>query len=149
MRDRYIQQSESAKRLIDDWERHGKIIVAFDFDNTVYDFHKVGDTYPEMIRLLQECQKLGFLLTCFTANEDFDYVKKYCKNELDLDVPINHDYLKKKVMIGRDDGFSKMFAPVNLNTKIYYNILLDDRAGLASAYQDLVTLINHVKEKQL
>ena len=62
------------KRLLEEYHRYGKLIVAFDFDNTIYDYHNDGGDYSEVIKLLRDCSKLGFELVLFTTEE---YKKNY------------------------------------------------------------------------
>lgn len=118
------------KRLINDYEKHKNLIVAFDFDNTIYDYHNEGGNYNEVIELLQECSQLGLTMVLFTANEDEDkltFCKSFCK-----DNGIRVDYINE--------------SPVMSTRKPYYNILLDDRAGLEEAYFTLKTLVEYIKE---
>ena len=50
MKDPYLDADKSVKRLIKDYYTHNEnLIVAFDFDNTVYDFHKAGYTFNRAI----------------------------------------------------------------------------------------------------
>lgn len=111
-----------ANRLLQEWQAYGKIIIAVDFDDTIYKW-KIGDT--EVINfvthVLKEAKSVGALIVIFTAcNPDrFDFIKEYCK-QIGLEVdsinsnPINLPY-------------------GNNGSKIYYNILIDDRAGFSEA----------------
>lgn len=127
MEDRYLSISESVKRLITDYKTHGNLFVAFDFDNTVFDYHKVGDTFPKIEEMLIKLHKLGITLILFTGNEGekLDTIVKYCTNR----------------------GYAPTFVnenPIMKTRKPYYNILLDDRAGLGEAYQILLLTLNSV-----
>jgi predicted HAD superfamily phosphohydrolase YqeG len=108
-------------RLYADYKKHGKLIIAFDFDNTVFDYHETGDTYPEVISILKDAQAAGHILVLFTANEGskLQLIRTYL-----VSLGITPDWVNE--------------SPVNNNTrKPYYNLLLDDRAGLESAYNQL------------
>lgn len=129
MTDEYLIPNASFQRLVKEYEQYGSLVVSFDFDNTVFDFHKKGYTYPMVIDLLREAKKIGCSCICFTASEDYEFITKYCKEN---DIPLDG--------INVNPPFFSSSAP-----KIYFNILLDDRAGLQSAYYDLMGLINHVK----
>jgi len=123
------------KILEDAYNEHGDIIVAFDFDNTVYDFHKKGVNYTPIIKLLQECKKLGFKLICFTANqgERVTFIKLYIQEVLGLsDVRINHNIVP---------GHNNSLKP-------YANIYLDDKAGLNESYYRLNKLVIKIKKSQ-
>lgn len=119
------------KRLANDYDKHKNLIVAFDFDNTIYDYHNEGGDYSEVIDLLRECSDLGLTMVLFTANEDEDKLnlcKAFCK-----DKGIRIDYINE--------------SPIMATRKPYYNILLDDRAGLEEAYFTLKVVVDYIKEQ--
>lgn len=126
----FLNQRNSKERLLDECLEHGGLIVAFDFDNTIYDYHKKGYDYSEVIKLLKDCCKLGFTMVLFTAELDeknIETKKKYCE-ELGIKV----DYVNESpVMKG--------------SAKPYYNILLDDRAGLLEAFDNLSFVVECMK----
>ena len=37
--DPYLDNNLCVDRLVENWKQHGKIIIAFDFDNTIYDYY--------------------------------------------------------------------------------------------------------------
>lgn len=119
-------------RLYNDYKKHNNLIVAFDFDNTIFDYHNNGGDYSEVISLLKDCSNLNFTMILFTSNEDktkLDWMIEYCKH-----YGIKVDYINENPM---------------MNTrKPYYNILLDDRAGLQSAYNSLVEVVNMIKNSK-
>jgi len=127
--DEYLIPGANYKRLVEEYHKYGKLVIAFDFDNTVFDFHKKGLLYSHTINLLKEAKSVGFDCICFTAAEDYTFIEQYCeKNQIPLDgININPPFFK------------------TTSPKIYFNILLDDRSGLISAYYDLKALINYIK----
>jgi hypothetical protein len=128
MTDRYLSDKECIDRLLNEWEKYGLLVIAFDFDNCVFDYHDRGDKYDNVIALLRKVKKMGCHLVCFTSCDDsrFPDIKKYLN---DNDIPF--------------DSINETpdFIPFK-GRKVYYNILLDDRAGLLSAY----TVLNEVAE---
>ena len=121
--DFYLNENNITERLVKEWKKYGEIVIAFDFDNTVYDYHKKGHSYNQVISLLKECKDIGAYLILFTSRRDdeLEFVEGYLKeNNIPYDA-INEDPIFTKAS-GR---------------KIYYNVLLDDRAGLPSAYNTL------------
>ena len=80
MKDRYFNSSESVHRLVKAFKEHRNLFIAFDFDNTVFDTHKLGDTFPKMESLLRFLKKEGFMLILFTGNEGnrLKEIVKYC-----------------------------------------------------------------------
>lgn len=47
------------KRLLEEYKKYGKLIVAFDYDNTIFDYHNNGGDYSCVIELLKRCARLG------------------------------------------------------------------------------------------
>ena len=123
--DHYLNPNNATNRLIKEYCKYDRLTVAYDFDNTVYDYHKEGHQYTDMIDLLVKLKEMGCYLIIFTANEDEDFVKQYCnENEIPFDV------------INENPPFYK-----SESRKIYYNVLLDDRAGLREAYDSLNVIV--------
>lgn len=48
------------KRLLEEYKKYGELIVAFDYDNTIFDYHNNGGDYSCVIELLKRCARLGF-----------------------------------------------------------------------------------------
>lgn len=120
------------ERLIKEYKTHGKLVVGFDFDNTVFDVHNNGCNYSDIINLLRECKKLGFLLCLYTSEPDEDWLEwkiQYCGH-----FGIEPDYINDSPLL---PGTKKPF----------FNILLDDRAGLESAYIILKTVVDYANSK--
>lgn len=132
--DPYMDYENCVDRLMKEWDEHGSLFVAFDFDNTVFDYHRKGFSFPAVEFLLRECKKAGLKLILFTAKET--------KEELDRCV----EYCKER---GYEPDFINA-SPIMNTKKPYYNILLDDRAGLQSAARTLITVITniHLAKKQ-
>lgn len=124
--DEYLKPSASFVRLAKEYNDYKSLVIAVDFDNTLYDFHKKGETYHYVIALLRELKALNCYIILFTANEDNDFIKNYMSIN---DIPYDS--------INENPPFFKCDA-----RKIYYNALLDDRAGLIQVYDDLKLLIH-------
>ena len=124
--DQYLRVNSSYERLKSEYDKYGSIVVAFDFDNTVYDFHKEGHTYDDVIQLLRNLKSIGCYLICFTASEDENFIHDYM---VDNNIPFD--------CINDNPPFFKSDSK-----KIYYNVLLDDRAGLIQTYWELTKLYN-------
>lgn len=127
--DEYLIVNASYLRLLDEYKKYGSLVIAYDFDNTVYDFHNKGATYDLIIQLIRELKQLNCYCICFTANENSDFVRQYCKtNNIPLDA------------LNENPPFFKC-----AERKIYYNALLDDRAGLIQVYEELSELVRTIK----
>ena len=128
MNDPYTTTLRCVNRLYKEYKRHPRIIVACDFDDTVSPYHDKSETHQRVFSVLRECQKHNFYIVLWTASapERFDFMKNFMnENGIKID-SINENPIP---------------LPFGNNGKIYYNILLDDRAGLGSALDTLETLL--------
>lgn len=125
------------ERLINEYKKHKNLIIAFDFDNTVFDYHKEGNQYEyeDVIELLKECYDLGMTLVLYTCEENIDKIKwkiNWCKEYMKF----TPHYVNK----------SPVLSQSYKNSKIYYNILLDDRAGLFEAWSILSDVVSYIEK---
>lgn len=121
MMDEYLITDASYKRLLQEYRKYGSLVIGFDFDNTVHDYHKTGATYTIIIQLLRDLKRLGCRLVCWTAHPNHDYVNNFLiENKIPFD-GINTDGVK----LGWE------------SRKPMYSALLDDRAGLIQVYNEL------------
>jgi len=119
-------------RLKDDYLIHKSLFVAFDYDNTVFDYHEKGIKYDKIIKLLRTCKSLGFTLILFTGNEG-DKLEVIKRDLQDRNIPFD--------LINEN--------PLMKTRKPYYNILLDDRAGLKESYSLLKRLTDEIRNKKI
>lgn len=119
--DYYLDNKNQINRLVKEWIKYEEIVVAYDYDNTVYDYHNKGYEFDNIINLLRKCKTLGAKCIVFTCREEKDY-DAILKDLAERDIPCDG------INITPDN------IPFGSGKKIYYNILLDDRAGLKSAY---------------
>lgn len=129
--DEYLIPNSSFLRLYKEYNEYGCLVIAFDFDNTVYDFHNKGQNYENIIQLLRELDEINCYLICFTANSNISLIENYL---LSNNIPFKS--------INQNPPFFKSDT-----RKIYYNALLDDRAGLSQVYQELKLLYTLIKEQ--
>ena len=130
--DFYLNEENAFLRLTEEYEKH-KLIVAFDFDNTVFDYNERGFEYKNVIELLRVCKEVGCYLSVFTSDgwERIPQIEEYLKKH-------NIPY----------DGINENPDVIKFNgRKIYYNVLLDDRAGLPSAYRVLSRVVYNARIK--
>lgn len=131
--DPYLNDDMCMDRLVENWKIHKGIIIAFDFDNTIFDYYDKGYRYGKVIALLKECKDMGctlILSTCCDKSK-FKFIENKC-----IEVGIHVDYINE----------SPPYIPFTGN-KIYYNILLDDRAGLSAAYKILYETKERIKNE--
>lgn len=130
--DHYLLLDSAYDRLYREYKTHGRLVVAFDFDETVYDTHKRGHTYELVHQLLRDLKELGCELICWTAKANLDFVRE----ELDrLKIPCDGI---------NNDGIRLPWA----SRKPFYSAILDDRSGLRAMYYDLLRLVNTIKEEK-
>lgn len=119
------------QRLKEEYHKYGNLVIGFDFDNTIFDYHNIGGNFKCIIDILKECKDLGFTLCLYTSEPSEEKLKwkiEYCKH-----FGIEPDYVNE----------SPIF---NGTAKPFFNILLDDRAGLENAYEVLSNVIDYVKD---
>lgn len=130
--DKYMSHHKCFVRLMEEYHKYGNLIVALDFDGTINDYHNEGLEFDRVIALIKACNELSFQVVIFTANPDTDYIEQKC-SELGIEIC----------------GINKNLVPMfDKSKKIYYNILLDDRAGLESAFYILADVVTTIKEDQ-
>ena len=119
--DYYMNDQNCVDRLFAEWGQHGKIIIAYDMDDTVFDFHNKGLNYEAVVSILREAESVGAYFICFTGRNDIDVIKQYLiANKIPFD------------KINENMAFSDFPG-----RKVYANIYLDDRAGLSASYDIL------------
>lgn len=119
------------ERLLEKYHKENGLIIGFDFDHTIFDYHNEGGDYSCVIDLLKVCSELGFTMCLWTTEpneEKLSWKIDYCK-ELGIKVDyVNESPVKK---------FKHCVKP-------YFNILLDDISGLEEAYYILGETIEKI-----
>ncbi len=127
--DHYLLPGHSASRLLEEYQRYQSLVVAFDFDDTVYDFHQKGRLYTEVIHLLRGLKSIGCYLICWTGQEDLSWVANYLQASL-----IPFDAINE----------NPPFHP-STSRKVYANAYLDDRAGLRQVFDELQEVLQEIQ----
>ena len=120
-------KEQQVERLRSEVAAHGSLFVAFDFDNTIFDYHNQGFDYSGVITLLRRCSEMGHKMILLTSNEDEEklaFIRYYCRS-----FGIRIDYVNENPVVC--PGCRKP----------YYNILIDDRAGMNEACEILNAII--------
>lgn len=131
----YLNFSNQFNRLLSEYKTHKKLVIGFDFDNTIFDIYNQGGDYSEIISILQDCKREGFILCLYTAEcsvKRLQWKIQYCEQ-----FNIKPDYVNESPLLN------------NETTKPFFNLLLDDRAGLESAYFILKQLIKYINDTEL
>ena len=128
--DPYFSTTLCVEKLFEQYKKHGNILVAFDYDDTIHDYHKKGYEFPKVMEILRECSVLGLTMILYTGNEDIDNILNYLKGQ-----GIRVDHVN--------------CSPIEAHKKKpYFNILLDNNAGLGQAYEILSLTLLKIKEKK-
>lgn len=134
--DKYLQQNSAYERLWAEYNKYGSLIVAVDFDDTIFDFHKVGNSYEMVRQLVRDLKDIGCYIIIWTGNQDTVFVSSFlAENNVPFD-SINDEAPVSKKLLG--DKFPR---------KVYANVYIDDRAGLEQVYNDLTKLVRKAKTK--
>lgn len=132
--DPYMNIYTCINRLKNEFDTYGNLVVGYDFDETIFDYHHQGHAYPEVMELLRRCNKLGFTMCLYTNESDpkkMQFKKDYCKYTLGFEPAfVNESPLLK------DGG------------KPFFSILLDDRAGLGHAVIVLSSVVNQIENER-
>lgn len=130
--DPFTHKEMAKKRWKTELEKYGKLIIAFDFDYTVHNYREEDNfAYDVVMQLLRDWRPYAHFIV-FTASpeERYPYIKNYLEeNNIPYD-KINEDILER-----------------NYTRKIYYNVFLDDRAGLGETVEILTEILEEIKEK--
>ena len=114
-------------RLRDEYKKYGRLIIAVDFDNTLFDYHGTGYSFEEVKNLIKLWRNDAFIYV-FTARTEKEY------DEI-------HNFMGKQDIPYQNinEGCLKGFG-----TKPFYSVLIDDRAGIDVPYRALTRLISEI-----
>lgn len=132
MIDPYTDTERCIQRLLDQHAKHPRLMLAVDFDDTLFDFHQTGAAYPRAIAAIKAAQSVGFYVTIFTASakDRYPFIVEHCAS-----LGIQVDAINRNVIE----------SPFGNDGKIFFNLLIDDRAGLGQALDTLEAVLNRIK----
>lgn len=126
LEDLYLDYNKAYERLKGEYLHYNSLVIAFEFDDTICD--KKGKLYNDTIDLLRRLKENNCYLICFSRSNE-----KYIR-----------DYLEKNNIPFDDINTNPIFFQCRAK-KIYYNALLDSRAGILEVYNQLATLMNEIE----
>lgn len=134
--DKYLKFDSAYNRLWAEYQKYGSLIVAVDFDDTLFDFHGTGESYEQVRQLVRDLHKANCFIAIWTGNQDIEFVTNFLKeNNIPFDSINDEAPVSKKVLGDK------------IPRKLYANVYLDDRAGLNHVYNDLRRLLNNLELK--
>lgn len=131
--DYYLSVRNCYQRLEDEFKKYGKLIFCVDFDDTLYDFHKLGRTYDDVIGLLHRWENYSEVVILTGNGED-----KYPE----IEAYLQERNIKYK---GINCDSSISFG----GRKTYANVYIDDRGGLPIVYENLERLIGRIERGEV
>jgi hypothetical protein len=122
-------------RLLEDYDIHnGKLVIGVDFDNTIYDTHNVGGDFSCVIDLVKECINMDMIICLYTSSQTYEDIER----KIDI----------FKDIFGKEPDYVNM-SPLSMGAdKPFFNILLDDRAGLEESWEVLYEVIQEKTKKK-
>ena len=120
-------------QLLKQYNQHGKLLIAFDFDDTVFPLNVGAVDVKPVHKVLQKAKAQGHTLIMFTCRHEPTEPLAYChSNNIAVDYFNTSPVLTKEVGLG----------------KIYYNVLLDDKAGLEQAIYTLNQVLDYIEQQE-
>lgn len=132
----FIKDSTLAiERLIEEYWKHNNLVIGVDFDDTIRDtFGRGLRNIEKLVKKLKALQRdFNCTLCVWTANADEALVRKSWEEK-----GLNVDYYNE----------SPIKKPHFNSVKPYFNVLLDDRAGLDSSYRQIKVLLKVLKKQR-
>lgn len=131
--DFYLSERNCYKRLEQEFIKYGKLIFCVDFDDTLYDFHKIGRTYEDVMALLKRWEPYSEIIILTGGGaERYPMIREYL-----------NEHGVKFAGINCDSS-----VPVS-GRKTYANVYLDDRGGLPMVYRILMELIDKIETGEI
>lgn len=119
------------KRLTKEWTEHKKIIIACDYDDTIFPWGQSID-HKLVVDILMRAKTVGAYIVIWTASAPSRYeeIRDYCRK-----IGLEIDGINENVID----------LPYGNGKKIYANIYVDDRAGLNESLKILSVSTSQVK----
>lgn len=125
-------------RLVTEWLKNGKIIIACDLDDTIIPYNEeIKENCQKMVNLILECQEEGiiFLINTARSEHQLQRAKEQVEN---LGIKVH----------GVNEMHPEWDKSYGLNGKLYANIFLDDRGGFWDSYWTLTNALTIVKHER-
>ena len=125
-------------RLVKEWLKNGKVIIACDLDDTIIPYNEeIKENCKKMVNLILDCQKEGIIFLINTARSEHQLERaKQQVEELGI------------VVHGVNKMHPEWDKPYGINGKVYANIFLDDRGGFGCTYETLSTALAIVRKER-
>ena len=122
------------------YEKHNRIIIAVDLDDTVRPYLKPAEECERIAELVRRAKRtLNPYFIIYTANKDQKYNVEWLNDNY-----IPWDSINEYPEYPYFNKFRNYSLP---KSKLYYNLLLDDKAGLKEAAAALEMLCGEVERR--
>ena len=123
-------------RLVKEWLKNGKIIIACDLDDTIIPYNEeIKENCNKMVKLILECQEQGIYFLINTARS-LDRLQNAKEQVEALGIKVH----------GVNQMHPEWDRPYGINGKLYANIFLDDRGGFWDSYETLSNALTIVRK---
>jgi hypothetical protein len=140
----FLTPSNNLKKLLEDWQNYERIIVGIDFDSTLVPYRKYeGEHCDEVCQLIRDLKEVcGTFNILWTANKYPDKCAAWCESK---GIPIDavNENAPEAIDYFMREGYEE--PP----RKLFFNILLDNVAGLSETFNHLRILVDLVKNGTL
>lgn len=132
--DKYLKPNSAYERLWTEYSKYGSLIVAVDYDDTLFDFHGTGESYEMVQQLVRDLHSIGCKIIIWSGSENINDMNIYLREN-----NIPWDLINENLIIGGK------WASGKDSRKVYANVYIDDRSGLRQVYNDLTKLVKNVR----
>ncbi len=134
--DKYLKPNSAYNRLWAEYQKYGSLIIAVDYDDTLFDFHGTGESYEMVKQLVRDLHNIGCKIIIWSGTEDIDKMDRFLRQE-----SVPYHAINENIII------NGKWASGKDSRKIYANAYLDDRAGLFDVYKDLKKVLHAATTK--
>lgn len=134
--DKYLKENSAYNRLWAEYNKYNSLIIAVDYDDTLFNFHRTNDSYEMVQQLVRDLYSIGCKIIIWSGSENVNDMDIYLREN-----NIPWDLINENLLINGN------WASGKDSRKIYANAYIDDRAGLKEVYADLTKLVLEVKNK--
>jgi hypothetical protein len=133
--DEFLKPDALYDQLLHKYKKYGRLVIACDFDRTLYDSKESGESYEMVRQLIRDLYQHNCYIIIFTGNKNIAFMRNFLfKNN----IPYNS--------INEDAPFVKID---NIGRKPYFNAIIDDRAGLICVYEALTKFLKTINYGKL
>lgn len=136
--DKYLKENSAYNRLYTEYQKYKSLIVAVDYDCTLFDFHGTGDSFEMVKQLVRDLYSIGCKIIIWSGSENIDDIDVFLRKE---NVP--YHLINENLIVNGN------WASGKDSRKVYANVYIDDRAGLSEVYSTLTKLVKQINDEKV